>query len=101
MGEHTYTLSEIAEHIENLPTLFEGDRTVVHVTQNGKRVMEILPIEVYEEYKELYDMLAPYIETVEILEDEELMAAFRQSVKDMEEGKVTPWEDVKKDHGWE
>ena len=94
MEEHTYTLSEIAKHIESLPTLFEDDGTVVHVTQNGKRVMAILPVEVYEEYKELYDMLAPYIETAEILEDEELMAAFRQGVKDMEEGQVTSLDDA-------
>jgi len=50
MEEHTYSLSEIAEHI---------------------------------------------------IQKLQFLAAFRQSVKDMEEGKVTPWEDVKKDHGWE
>ena len=101
MEEYTYSLAEIPERIESLPDLFEDDATVVHVTKDGKRVMAILPVEMYEEYKELYDMLSPFIETAEILEDDELMAAFRQGVKEIEEGKVTPWEDVKKQLGWD
>ncbi len=33
--------------------------------------------------------------------DAELMAAFRQGVKEMAEGKGRPWEDVKKELGLE
>ena len=36
-------------------------------------------------------------ETLEILQNDELMSNFRQSLRDIEEGKVTPWEDVKKE----
>ncbi len=36
-------------------------------------------------------------ETLEILQDDELMAAFRQGVRDIEEGRVIPWEKVKKE----
>ena len=44
MREYTFSLAEVAERIERLPVLFDGeDVTVVHVTQNGKPVMEILP----------------------------------------------------------
>jgi hypothetical protein len=36
-------------------------------------------------------------ETLEILQDDEAMTAFRQGVQDIEEGRVTPWEEVKKE----
>jgi hypothetical protein len=45
---------------------------------------------------ELYQSIA---ETLEIMGDEDLMAALRKSVKEAEEGKVIPWERVKKDLG--
>ena len=40
-------------------------------------------------------------ETLEIMQDEEQMAAFRQSVKDMEEGRVISLDDALKELGWE
>jgi HAD superfamily phosphatase len=40
-------------------------------------------------------------ETLEIMQDEELMAAFRQGVQEIVEGKGKKWEDVKKEHNWE
>ncbi len=40
-------------------------------------------------------------ETLEILQDDELMAAFRRGVKDMEEGRVKPLDDVLRELGWE
>ncbi len=36
-------------------------------------------------------------ETLEILQDEELMESFHRGVQDIEEGKVQSWEEVKKD----
>jgi hypothetical protein len=41
------------------------------------------------------------LETLEILKDEETMAAFRQGVKEMEEGKGKLLDDVLKELGWE
>lgn len=38
-------------------------------------------------------------EPLEILHDDELMASFRQGVQDIEKGRVTPWEEVKKELG--
>jgi hypothetical protein len=40
------------------------------------------------------------METIEVLGDEELMAAFRQGVKDIEAGRIKSWEDVEKELGW-
>jgi PHD/YefM family antitoxin component YafN of YafNO toxin-antitoxin module len=56
----------------------------VTVTRHGKPVMAILPWELYESI----------METLEIMGDTELMVAFRQGVKDMEEGRITPLDDV-------
>ena len=42
MAEYTFSLEEVAERIERLPVLFEDEPGIVHVTQNGKPVMEIM-----------------------------------------------------------
>jgi len=44
-------------------------------------------------------MVAAFSETPEIVQDEELMAKFRQRVQKIAKG--VRWEDVKKEHGWE
>ena len=104
MREYTFSLAEVAERIERLPVLFVGeDVTVVHVTQNGKPVMEILPPgllkALHAAIDELSEMVAAFSETPEIVQDEELMAKFRQRVQKIAKG--VRWEDVKKEHGWE
>ena len=91
MPEKTYSISEIREEITRLPEQFEQDPEAVMVTRHGKPVLAILPWELYESI----------METLEIMGDAELMAAFRQGVKDIEEGKGRPWEDVKKELGLE
>jgi antitoxin YefM len=90
MSKNTFTISEIREQITRLPEQFEQEPEVVTVIQHGKPVMAILPWELYESI----------IETLEIIGDAELMAAFRQGVQEIAEGKVRPWEEVKKDLGW-
>jgi antitoxin YefM len=72
-----------------LPEQFEREPGAVTVTRHGKPVMAILPWELYESI----------METLEIMGDAELMAAFRQGVREMAEGKGRPWEDVKKELG--
>ena len=49
------------------------------VTRHGKPIMAILPWELYKALLELIDSLQ---ETLEVLEDAELMAAFRQGVNE-------------------
>ncbi len=91
MLKKTYTISEIQDVITLLPEKFEQEPALVTVTQHGKPVMAILPWELYESI----------METLEIMGDTELMAAFRQGVKELAEGRVRPWEEVKKELGWE
>jgi len=94
MSESTYSISEISEVITRLPEQFDQDPKPVTVTQYGKPVMTILPSSTY---KELLETVESLLETLEVLKDEELMTAFRQGVKELEEGEGRPWEDVLKD----
>jgi antitoxin YefM len=89
MPENIYSISEIREQITRLPEQFEHEPEAVTVTRHGKPVMAILPWELYESI----------METLEIMGDAELMAAFRQGVKDMEEGRIKPLDDVLKELG--
>ena len=91
MPENSYTLSEIREQITHLPDYFEQKPEMITVTRHGKPIMAILPWELDESI----------METLEIMGDEELMAAIREGIKDIEEGRVKSWEEVKKELGWE
>src|SRR5436305_4880328 len=89
MQGNIYSISEIREEITRLPEHFAQDPEAVTVTRHGKPVMAILPWDLYESL----------LETLEVMSDTELMAAFRQGVQELAEGKGRPWEEVKKDLG--
>ena len=91
MPENVYSISEIREQITRLPEWFGQNSEVVAVTKYGKPIMTILPWELYESI----------METLEVLSDPELMEAFRRGVKDLEEGRVQPLDEVLKELGWE
>lgn len=92
----TYSMAEIQEQIARLPEHFaqelesRGEVETVMVTRHGKPVLAILPWELYESI----------LETMEILADEEQMAAFREGVRSLERGEAIPWGEVKKELGW-
>jgi PHD/YefM family antitoxin component YafN of YafNO toxin-antitoxin module len=90
----TYSISEIREAITRLPEQFEQDTDVVNVTRHGKSVMTILPTSTYETLIETIDSL---LETLEVMADEELMAAFRRGVQELAAGRGKPWEEVKRE----
>jgi len=92
--ERTISISEAQSKITRLPEQFEEDPKAITVTRHGKPVMAILP---YKEYRELLEKIDSLIETMEIMQDEELMAAFRRGVQELAEGKGRPWEDVRKE----
>src|SRR5260221_10349658 len=96
--EYTLSISEAQSKITQLPEQFAEDPEAVTVTRHGKPVMTILPA---ESYRALIEMVEALQETLEILQDDELMAAFRRGVKDMEEGRVKPLDDVLRELGWE
>lgn len=47
----------------------------------------------------IHDQVDGILETREILQDEETMEALRQGIQDIKEGRVIPWEEVKKELG--
>ena len=98
MTEHTLSISEAQREITRLPEQFEEEPAAVTVTRYGKPVMAILP---YDTYKSLLETIDSLLETIEVLQDEELMAAFRESVKELSEGKGEPLDDVLRELGWE
>ncbi len=60
------------------------------VTVNGKPAAVIMSPREYEGWKE----------TNEILADKKLMRSIKQAEKEVAQGKVKDWEDVKKELGW-
>ena len=57
------------------------------MTRRGEPVLAILPWELYESI----------VETLEILSDEEMMAALRQSIKEASEGQTVSWDRAKQE----
>lgn len=79
-------ITKARSQISRLPEQFAAEDApkAVAITRRGKPVLAIMPWD-------LYDGL---VETLEILGDEKLMAALRQSLKEIEEGKLIPWDEV-------
>lgn len=84
IAEARNKLTTLPEELEQAPEI-----GAVAVTRHGKPVLAIMSWELYE----------TIIETLEIMSDPELMAAIRQSIKEIEEGQTIPWEQVKQELG--
>ena len=74
------------DELTSLPDRLSETHETVTVTRRGKPVLAILP---WEEYETI-------VETLEIMADADLMAALRQSLKEAKQGKLIPWERVKR-----
>src|SRR5689334_11752283 len=98
MADYTFSILQVQKGFERLPVLFEQESGVVTVTRDDKPVMVILP---YEDYKYLLEVFETLQETLEIMQDEELMVAFHQGIKELEEGKGEPLDIVLKELDWE
>ena len=98
MAEKTLSISEAQRELTSLPEKFEEGLEAVTVTRYGKPIMAILP---YQSYRELREAIDSLLETLEILQDKELMESFRQGVEELSQGKGQPLDDVLKELGWE
>lgn len=96
MAEHILSISEAQKELTRLPEQFEEQPEAVTVTRYGKPVMSILP---YDSYRSLLETIDSLLETIEILQDEELMTTFRQSVEAIRKGELVDWEDAKRELG--
>ena len=74
------------DELTSLPDRLSETHETVTVTRRGKPVLAILP---WEEYETI-------VETLEIMADADLMAALRQSLKEAKQGKLIPWERVRR-----
>jgi PHD/YefM family antitoxin component YafN of YafNO toxin-antitoxin module len=85
------TIVEARRKLTQLPEQFgeNPDEQAVEVTRHGKPVLAIMPWESYEAIRE----------TLEIMGDPELMAAFRQGVEELRLGKGIPLEDIEAELG--
>ncbi|HBQ50732.1 TPA: type II toxin-antitoxin system Phd/YefM family antitoxin [Candidatus Daviesbacteria bacterium] len=82
----------ITEARQDLTTIVDRAKRMLDeyiITVNGKPAAVIMSAREYEGWKE----------TNEILADRGLMKAIKRGEKDIEEGKVSDWEDVKKELG--
>ena len=79
-------ITEARDELTSLPDKLSGAHETITVTRRGKPVLAILP---WEEYEAL-------AETLEIMGDERLMAALRRSIREAKQGKLIPWEQVKR-----
>lgn len=82
-------ITEARHQLTSLPERLAKEPGAVAVTRWGKPVLAIMPWELYE----------AILETLEIMGDEDLMAALRKSIREAEAGKTIAWEQVKKDLG--
>ena len=82
-------IAKAREVLSTLSKEWEGRSTheAVRVTRRGEPVLAILPWE-------FYDSL---LETLEILSDKDLIRGIRQGIREASQGKLIPWERVKKD----
>jgi antitoxin YefM len=85
MAEARKQLPKLADTLEKHPEI-----GAVKITRHGKPVLAVLSWDLYESV----------VETMEIMSDPEMMAAFRQGVREMEEGNGIPWDQVKKELGF-
>ena len=83
------TITEARQKLPSLPERLADDPGTVVITRRGKPVLAILSWDLYE----------AIIETLEILEDETLMTALRQSLQDLEAGRTSSMEEVKRELG--
>src|SRR5207244_1421699 len=92
----TYSISEIREEITRLPEQLEREPQAVTITRRGQPVMALLPFHMYQE---LLEKIGALQKTLEVTEDEDLMAAFREGVKALQNGETVAWEDAKRELG--
>lgn len=79
---------------EELPKLVDNaNRKLAEyiITVNGTPAAVLVSAAEYESWKE----------TVDILSDPKLMKSIKEGEKEIDEGKGIPWEDAKKELGWD
>ena len=79
-------ITEARDELTSLPDKLSHTHETLTVTRRGKPVLAILA---WDEYEAL-------VETLEVMSDEQLMTSLRRSIREAKQGKLIPWEDVKR-----
>jgi len=88
---HTLSIMEARKQLTSLPEtlLHDGQVDVLEITRRGKPVLAVMPWELYE----------AVAETLEVMGDKEMMRQLRQSIQEMDSGKLVSWQDAKQELG--
>jgi prevent-host-death family protein len=89
MTTRTLSITQARNEITGLAERFAKDPTPVEVTRRGRPVMAVIPWDVYE----------GMVETLEIMQDTELVGRLRKSMEEMARGKVVSLAAVKREFG--
>ena len=86
MSSQALSISDVQREFTRLPDQFEKEEELdaVTVTRYGKPVMAILP---FSTYKLMLEAIESMLETLEVLQDEELIVA---TVKEIQEEVIAP-----------
>lgn len=85
----TVPFSEARASLSELLDYVGATQDHVVITRNGKPVAVLMSMDEFESWEE----------TVEILSDDETMAALKRSEEDVRAGRVHDWDEVKRDLG--
>ena len=87
---HTLTITKARQELPSLVDRANKRMDEYIITVNGSPAAVLMSIDELESLKE----------TLGIMSDKKLMKSIKQGEKDVDEGKVQDWEDLKKELNW-
>ena len=82
-------ITEARHALTSLPERLAEDSATLIVTRRGKPVLAVMRWDLYESI----------VETLEIMGDNELMAALRQGIKEIDAGRSISWKEARRELG--
>ena len=83
------SITEARHALTSLPERLVEDSVTLAVTRRGKPVLAVMRWDLYESIAE----------TLEIMGDNELMAALRQGIKEIDAGRSISWKEARRELG--
>lgn len=81
------SISEARRRLPSLPDMLREKPEAIAITRREKPVLAVMPWDLYESI----------IETLDVMGDPELMAALRQGINEVEEGRTFTMEEVERE----
>ena len=83
------SISEARRRLPSLPEMLREKPEALGITRREKPVRAVMPWDLYESI----------IETLDVMGDPELMAALREGIRDVEAGRVSTTEELRRELG--